>query len=502
MGRNSKPGQRIGIAPVAASRQGHDYQDLYGWWRALDLLRPLRRIARVSIEDPSAGSFDDVTIRIVEGASRPNEFVQVKFHVNEAGAYSTDALMAKGDKGRSLLEKAWKTWQTLIAELPNLELVLVSTYSWDHADPVAPHIRKRNATLDAAFIEGAVVGKVLAARTAWKEHLGDPDEAEFQEFLGTLRFRLGFDATTDLMLRTGDVMEAVGLKGDEESVLRGARQIHDWINEGRSDVTADEMQEAIERLDLRQPGASPEPGISFHVYTIVKEPPETAADWELDWRDHFEGGSLERGHQILEERLWNEVMLPELASIRADIQGATATRLLRVAGKARLSVWFAVGWAFQRQAGWILEIDQNGSWWRNDTPAADDIDLVTAEEDRGGDPDTIAVGLSITGDLAGDVRKHLAATGEPAGKLLLVQLSTEVGLVVRGPADAVRLAERLREAIKVAAGGTPKRLLLFYFGPLAGAAFIGARLNAVAREIQIFEDQVGSYAPSFSLKQG
>jgi len=44
-------------------------------------------------------------------------------------------------------------------------------------------------------------------------------------------------------------------------------------------------------------------------------------------------------------------------------------------------------------------------------------------------------------------------------------------------------------------------VLLFYFGPLAGAAFIGAMLNAVASEIQIFENQVGTYAPSFTLKQ-
>jgi len=296
-------------------------------------------------------------------------------------------------------------------------------------------------------------------------------------------------------------MGAVGLKDEEDDALRGARQIHDWINEGRSEVTADDMREAIERLDLRQPGASSDPAISLYLHTIIKEPQETAADWDLDWRDHFEEGPSVRGHAVVDDRLWNEVMLPELASTREEIVVATPTRLLRVAGRARLSVWFAVGWTFARPAGWILEVDQNGTWWRNDTPAAADIDLVTAEEDRGGDPGTIAVGVSVTGDLAGDVRNYLASAGEPAGRLVLVQLSSGLGQVVRDAADPVRLADRLREVIRTAAGGTPKRVLLFYFGPLAGAAFIGAMLNAVASEIQIFENQVGTYAPSFTLKQ-
>jgi SMODS-associated and fused to various effectors sensor domain len=44
-----------------------------------------------------------------------------------------------------------------------------------------------------------------------------------------------------------------------------------------------------------------------------------------------------------------------------------------------------------------------------------------------------------------------------------------------------------------------RRLLLFYFGPLSGACFLGHQLNAVARQIQIMEDQDPDYAPAFLL---
>jgi len=38
-------------------------------------------------------------------------------------------------------------------------------------------------------------------------------------------------------------------------------------------------------------------------------------------------------------------------------------------------------------------------------------------------------------------------------------------------------------------------------GPLAGAAFVGAALNAIAAEVQIYEDQLSGYAPSFTFVQ-
>ncbi len=44
-----------------------------------------------------------------------------------------------------------------------------------------------------------------------------------------------------------------------------------------------------------------------------------------------------------------------------------------------------------------------------------------------------------------------------------------------------------------------KRVLLYYLGPLSGACFVGHRLNAVCREIQIMEWSDPTYVPSFTL---
>ena len=46
--------QRSGRASIANSIEGIEYQFLYGWFRCLDLLREVRGVISVSIEDPTA----------------------------------------------------------------------------------------------------------------------------------------------------------------------------------------------------------------------------------------------------------------------------------------------------------------------------------------------------------------------------------------------------------------------------------------------------------------
>lgn len=490
------------MASVSSSRrQGDEYQDIYGWFRALELLRPARKVWRVSIEDPSAGRFDDVTIRPEAGSSHAPQFCQVKFHVDEAGSYSTAAITKREkEKRNSLLDKAWETWRILRDEHADAELLLVSTYSWSEKDAVAEHIR-RGGRLTPDFVNGSVTGKAAVARATWRAHLDNPGEEDFRPFLSALRFRLGYPATVELLEWTAERMELVGMRHEERDILVGAAQVERWIAEGKETIDRADMEAAVAALDLLDPGATAEPAVSLYIHTILKEPIETDGDYELDWRDYFEGGEWHRGHKVHDPAAWNEAMLPELVSMQHRITGDTSVRLLRARGKARLSAWFALGYAFPRVGGWAIEVDQNGRRWRNDAPPAEDFDLVTEVEALSGAPDVLAVGVSITGSLVGDVRAYLAEAGDPAGALLLAAPASGTGMeAIRSDGDVTRLVEIMRDAMRAALGRRPRKVLLFYFGPLSGAAFIGASLNAVAPEVQVFEDQMPGYAPSFTLR--
>lgn len=485
----------------ASRRGGDEYQDVYGWFRVLELLRPARKVWRVAVEDPTGGSFDDVTMRPESGTSHAPEFAQVKFHVDQSGQYSGDELMSrKSRNGRSLLAKAFDTWLALSQEDERVQLVLVTTHSWDPDDGLARHLR-RGSRLTAEFVEGRCDGEAMAVRQNWSEHLGAPDDDVFQGFLRSLRIRVGFPATTELMEWTAERMELVGLKSDAAAVMLGAHQVFEWIVEGKESISKEDVQLAVERLDLQDPDSTAQPAVSLYIHTILKEPIETDGDYELDWRDHFEGEEWLRGHRVSKPEAWNSVMLPELNSVRELISRDTSVRLLRARGRARLSAWFALGWVFSRVAGWTIEVLQNESRWRNDAVESGDLDLIENLEELGGDPETLAVGISLTGDLSADVRTYLAEIGNPASKLLHITTTLGTGTTIRSDGDLTALAHLLRDRMRQALGRRARRILLFYFGPLAGAAFIGASLNAVAPDIQIFEDQNPGYAPSFTLNQ-
>ena len=70
---------------VAARLSGDDYQHLFGWLAALELIMPKRSVWRITVEDSLAGSVDDVTIQHEAGTSIPDEFYQYKYHVDQRG---------------------------------------------------------------------------------------------------------------------------------------------------------------------------------------------------------------------------------------------------------------------------------------------------------------------------------------------------------------------------------------------------------------------------------
>ena len=93
---------------VTARLKGDDYQHLYSWLSVLELWKPRMHILSVTIEDALAGSVDDVTVQHDAASNRPDLFMQIKYHVDQRGVYSTEVLTAHDPSATSLLQKFWK----------------------------------------------------------------------------------------------------------------------------------------------------------------------------------------------------------------------------------------------------------------------------------------------------------------------------------------------------------------------------------------------------------
>ncbi|HYH05609.1 MAG TPA: SAVED domain-containing protein [Thermoanaerobaculia bacterium] len=484
---------------VAARLAGDDYQHLLAWERILRILMPSHRVETVTVEDPDAGAVDDVTSQHEAFAPEADEFLQIKYHVDHRGEYSTAVLFAKKTAAStSLLQKFHRSWRVLVARGRPVELRLISNWTWDAADAVKRCISGQNNALTEEFFSSSAASAVGKAREEWRAHLG-LDAAEFEAFARTLRFRLGFDCSDELEARVTERMEFLGLKHDVAALLIGVGIIRTLVKAGSSTVDKAKLRELLDAYDLH--AAPEEAATTVYLSTVKQQQFELPPEFLLDWRAYFEGTAHKRGHSVIDPASWNDQMLPELLQLEADLNARGAPRLIRARGLARLSAWFAFGHTFSDVARFIVEVDQQGKLWRTDVHPSE---LQVIEESRetipNGDGSTVAVGISVTGPLTDDVRSHLG-TSPTAHKLLLLRPDRELGpSCFQSAADVTAFARNAKERVRAFVKEHEAiRVMLFYFGPLSGACFLGHQLNAVAREIQIMEDQQPGYAPAFLL---
>lgn len=490
---------------VAARLSGDDYQHLFGWLYALELLMPENKVRKVTVEDPFAGSVDDVTVEYEIEANCPDRFYQIKYHVDHRDAYSTDSLLHSVNAGTSLLQKFWNTW-TVIRQRSasrDVNLHLISNWTWDSSDNFSKCISGEDHSIKDDFFEATERQEVGKIRARWQEHLRAEDE-EFRNFVSSLRFKLGCDSQEDLKARIVDRMMRFGLKCDEFTLVLVAGIVRDWVKSQRPELTREEFEKELRLHGLYLP-PNEEKGLAIYLSTIKTQKFDIQPDFELDWRDYFAGDELQKGHQLKDPAGWNTRLLDELKTLADRVNNETSCRLIKARGLARLSPWFAFGYTFSEVARYTIEVDQHGQLWRTDATTSEDFRLVVSDvalpkgEVLDGEGDVVAVGLSVTGSLDEDVRQYLQERQEKVAALLLVRPECELGpKCLRNAGDVVALAGGFKvHARTFVKHWNARKLLIFYYGPLSGACFIGHRLNAVCKEVQIMENQQPGYAPSF-----
>jgi hypothetical protein len=361
-------------------------------------------------------------------------------------------------------------------------------------------IRGEDNRLSEDFFTAPEKSAVGKARERWRGHLGIADE-ELRAFVGTVRFRVGFDCTEELEERVAERMLHLGLRQDRAALLTGVGIVRDLIKSRRRALTRTDVEALLAEHDLYLP-ASDERATTVYLSTVKEQRFDIRPDYLLDWRAHFEGDAQKKGHGVLNPAAWNEKMLPELLALEGELNATSTARLIRARGLARLSAWVAFGHTFSDVARYTIEVDQQGELWRTDAaPSALTVVEQAREDVESGEPSTVAIGISVTGSLEEDVRADLRAN-RAASAVLFLQPDRDLGSeCFSSAADVTAFAQRAKERMRAfVKEHAARRLLLYYFGPLSGACFLGHQLNAVAHEIQVMEDQQPGYAPAFLLR--
>ncbi len=490
---------------------GDEYQHLYSWWHVLSLLRRREHVTRVRVEDADGGSVDDVTVHYEPGSGKAEEFYhyffQVKYHENQAQHYSSEKLQERKGNGTSLLEKFFSTWKRLGSEHPGkqIKLYLVSNWSWTReSDKLGQCLNNQDGKLSEEFFESGTKSDIGKIRDEWRRHLAATPQ-EFRAFIETLHLQLGEGSFRQLQQMVSDRMEHVGLQYDQNALAVAVDIIRIWIRTKQADITVDLLEQVLKERSLYLP-ADGERCVTVYINTITEGAFDLTPDFVLDWQRYFEGRPCLKGHQLKRPDYWNKKLLPELRTVLADVRKTTNCRVIRARGLARLSAWLAFGHTFSEVAGYTIEVQQQQELWRTDAQPTGGFRAISVNGAEGevitpGGP-AVACGISVTGSLDNDVRRHVADYGDCAvSALLLIRPDRELGRgCLDSASDAVAVARGVKALLQpFVKRWSATRLLLYYFGPLSGACFIGHQLNAVCREVQVMEDQQSGYAPTFML---
>jgi hypothetical protein len=235
----------------SARRKGDEYQHLFAWLHALELLMPQRSVVKVIVEDAKAVSADDVTLLREDGAHWPDRYHQIKFHVDHSKSYSVDVLTERKKGGRSLLQKWFESWEQLLLARPTRPLEIDIVSNWGVGDRRRP-ARVRGGPgqrAEGGVLHGHGQEKAAQLRAKLAAHVGAA-VPRFDEFARTLRFHFGYACWQVMAERAAERMEHHGLKSDENALLIAVGIVRNWVIAGRQEVTKADLEAVITRHDL------------------------------------------------------------------------------------------------------------------------------------------------------------------------------------------------------------------------------------------------------------
>jgi hypothetical protein len=492
----------------AATVRGDDYQYTVGWfWAATALTDP--QIVSVTVEDRTAGSFDDVVIRRRDTGPR---YLQVKSSNNASTvideAWLTTAATALG---RSPVQHFYNTWRDLAA--PGATFTLLTNRGLDHQDPLLALRDNHTELLPVGRIQEAgpttAIGK---ARARWAHHLAisEPDLLAF-----LVEFHIATGGSEESWREWArDKMALAGLRDDDDALTRGVSIVREWVKTGAGVRDSDAIRADVADADLLARSGT----LVLAIHAIDRQPTPYPVNVERDLVALYAGDEPSSRYQLRDPQGWDREVAPAIASAARELE-AFRTRRVHITGSARLPLYCAIGRALPEVRRWTLSIDQPPEEWATDAP----YEAVTAREitvldlddgsrtedtsgDLGGDPkeemSELAVGISLTRDLTPQVEEYVrSALPHVRRMIVLGPPGPPSPVAVQGAGWCRSWTRAAREsALDHAAQVKAGRVHLFLAAPAAAGLMLGFQWNVMPETI-IYEylPAARSYLPTLTM---
>jgi hypothetical protein len=255
-------GECVMANAVVARNQGDEYQARFFWLSACRLFQPHAKVVQVGYETDRIKSFDDIVIdyatplHFERGDLVATDYFQIKFHVNQAGAFTCDAFTDPkfiNASKFSLLQKLHDAQRSVAPNGAGCRFIIVSPWGIHPDDSLAAIINNNGGEVRLEVIfDGKKASKMGRVRAKWKSHLGLTDDNELAAALRPLRLYInapGLNRINDLLnlhLETSGLvpLEAGRLIHPYDDLIRKLKA------QGQNEFTRDELREICVRENL------------------------------------------------------------------------------------------------------------------------------------------------------------------------------------------------------------------------------------------------------------
>lgn len=503
---------------VAARMRGDEYQARVFWWQACGLFHEDTFIERVTYEEDSAKSFDDVGVfyrpGMVDeyGAPLAADHVQVKFHVRSNGALTAAAALITpafiNASSVSLLQRIREAQQRLAADGSGVRLIVYSPWPIDHHDVLGEvHSLDDGHLIWEELSQGTERSERGKVRAMWREHLGLDHDDELETILRPLRLRHGptFD---DLGRFLNLALPGAGLapvsadhRGNPFDQLPGK-----LLREGKTGFTRADIEDIARREGLWR-GLSPreEPRYKVGIRSFARgtERLREETDAMLCLIDYFDG------RRIRSDDLWHGDVFARLAVFLDEI--IRDHQRIHLQLPALGSVAFAAGYCAESKLGVDVAPMQATAegpriWAPHPRGVGEYSRWTFTETHVDGEGNDVALAIGAAHYITGDVEDYVASALPQVGRIITVAPLAGPGdrAVVDG-GHAKDLVDQICDRLKRHRTASERRGLLHIFSaaPNTLLFYLGQRARALGRctlyEYDFDTVAPGAYAPSLSF---
>ena len=485
---------------VSARQQGDTYQERVFWLKVCRLFESHTKVVRVGCEIEDVPHFDDVAvvysepIRDAHGELLSADYYQIKWHVDQGGALTCDALTNPsfvGSKTTSLLQRLHEAATTTSSKNQIARFNFVTTWGIPANDPLAKLVSGRDGELrlDVLFRQSNS-RRFSPLMDRWSHHLG-VDQQVLRNVLARLRLCVNASSLDRLTRTMSGNMAKVGLY----AVDHGRRSnpydslIERLLSEGRNMFTAAEMQRICEQEGLWM-GTESQYDIPFagiRSFRRFAEHMEDEVNHLLDLVDLFDG------RKISAPGLWNAKVGPKIREFMTGLVAPLDRCRLHLS--AHGSIAFAAGYELDPKAGTQISLLQNTasgrSIWEFATGPATchknpwDVTEISANPEGG----EVGIALSVTHEVTSEVLAYVQDHIPHLGQLLVFTVKPDIGpMAVKDGNHAWRLAQEVVKVVRERhPWRTPKGPLHVFSAAPNGLVFFLGRLSRSLGPIQLYE---------------